>query len=76
MDVLFSAGCEGWWAKRSGLGVLVDFIVRMVVCEGFGSGTRGRRERVDEGRRNGGGRSPQLRGALGGIVLVVVGVMN
>jgi hypothetical protein len=76
VDVLFSAGFEGWCAKRSGFGVLVDLIVRMVVCEGLGGGRRGRRALVDEGRRKGGGRSPQLRGALGGIVLVVDRVMT
>jgi hypothetical protein len=73
VDVLFRAGLEGWWAKRSGLGLLVDFIVRTVVCEGVGSGAvgaRGIRQRVVDRRRRDEGRSPQLRGALGGIALV------
>ena len=71
-EVLFSAGLLGLWAKRSGRGVLTDLMVRMVVCEGFASGMRGRSDRVDDGRRSAGGRRPQLRGALGGIVLIVL----
>ena len=68
-DVLFR-----WWAKRSGRGVLTDLMVRMVVCEGFESGAaafgiKESSDRVDDGRRKGSGRRPQLRGALGGIVL-------
>lgn len=75
VDVLFRAGFFGWCAKRSGRGVFVDFMVRMVVCEGFGrweeSGISGIRERVDEGRRKDGGKRPQLRGALSGILKIL-----
>ena len=75
-DVLFRAGFFGLWAKRSGRGVLTDLMVRMVTCEGFESGAaawgiRGSNDRVDDGRRKGGGRRPQLRGALGGILLAM-----
>lgn len=79
MDVLLRAGLEGWWAKRSGRGVFVDLIVRMETCEGFGrgaTGIKGIKERVDDGRRNEGGKRPQLRVALGGIVLVGTGAMG
>lgn len=52
--------------------MLTDLIVRTVVREGAAeSGMSGSSERVDVGRRNDGGRRPQLRGAIGGIVDVV-----
>lgn len=75
MDVLLSAGFEGWWAKRSGLGLLVDRMVRMEVWVGLGCAAA-RSGRVDNGRRNDRGMSPQLRGALGGIVVVGVGIWD
>lgn len=80
-DVLFRAGFLGLCAKRSGRGVLTDLMVRTVVCEGFGivaaeSGIRGTKERVDDRESNEGGKQPQLRGALGGIVAVVTELMG
>lgn len=78
VDVLFNAGLPGLCAKRSGRGVFVDLIVRTEVYAIAGRddrvafcGMRGMRERVDDGRRKAGGRRPQLRGVLGGIVDVV-----
>jgi len=54
-------------------------MVRIVVRDGAEvaevSGFNGRKERADDGRRNEGGMTPQLRGALGGIVLIIVGVI-
>lgn len=67
VDVAVRAGFRGSWAKRSGRGVLVDFIVRIDVM-GDVRGIRGRRVRVDDGRRKAGGSNPQLKGGLGGIV--------
>lgn len=68
-DVLFSAGLPGRWAKRSGRGVFVDLMVRMHVYEvAATAGCAGISALIDDGRRNAGGNSPQLRGALGGIV--------
>jgi hypothetical protein len=73
VEVLLSAGVPGLCEKRSGRGVFVDLMVRMHVCAMQGCEVdcwmSGRRE---EGRRKTGGREPQLRGALGGIVAVVV----
>jgi hypothetical protein len=78
VDVLFNAGFPGLCAKRSGRGVFVDLMVRTDVYASDGRDDwaafccmRGMRERVDDGMRNAGGRSPQLRGVLGGIVYVV-----
>jgi hypothetical protein len=70
VDVLFSAGLPGRWAKRSGRGVFVDLIPRMHMCEGavMALGCVGNKVRIDDGRRNTGGSRPQLRGAFGGIV--------
>jgi hypothetical protein len=69
VDVLFSAGLPGRWAKRSGRGVFVDLMVRMHVYEVAATeGCAGIKDRIDGGRRNVGGSNPQLRGALGGIV--------
>jgi hypothetical protein len=76
-DVLLRAGFLGWCAKRSGRGVLTDLMVRTIVCEGAAqSGIEGSNERVDDGRKNDGGRMPQLRGALGGIVVIMMGLMG
>jgi hypothetical protein len=77
VDVLVRASRAGWCAKRSGLGVKVDFMVRIDVYAMAGldkicCAFCWRRDRADEGRRKDGGRSPQLRGALGGIVDVVL----
>lgn len=72
MEVLFSAETPGLWAKRSGRGVFVDLMVRTGMYDGAAlCWKRGMRERVDDGRRKVGGRSAQLTGALGGIVVVV-----
>ena len=49
----------------------MDFIVRIDVM-GDMREMRGRRVRVDDGRRKAGGSKPQLRGILGGIVLFEV----
>lgn len=75
VEELLRAGLEGVWVKREGLRwAEMDFMVRMVVVrlglEVRGKRVRDRTERVDEGRRKDGGSAPQLRGALGGIVLV------
>jgi hypothetical protein len=73
VEVLLSAGLPGLCEKRSGRGVFVDLMVRMHVCARQGCvvdcWTSGR---MEDGRRNTGGREPQLRGALGGIVGVVI----
>src|SRR3954462_8466550 len=73
VDVLSKAGLEGWCAKRSGFGVKVDFLVRIDVYAIAGlhicdEAFCWRRCRADGGRRKDGGKRPQLRGALGGIV--------
>lgn len=66
VDVAPSAGFRGSCAKRSGRGVLVDFIVRIDVMDDVRE-IRGRIVRVDDGRRKEGGSSPQLMGGFGGI---------
>jgi hypothetical protein len=72
VDVLLSAGLPGLWAKRSGRGVLVDFMVRIEVYAMAGLEHCGAfcwtRHRVADGRRKDGGSMPQLRGVLSGIV--------
>ncbi len=76
VDVLFSAGWPGLCAKRSGLGPNVDLMPRTVVYvrEGVAAfcAARGMSERVAAGSR---GSEPQLRGARGGIVAVVLRAM-
>lgn len=63
------------YAKRSGRGLLVGLNLRVafpridVYAACVGADIRGRRDRVVDGRRKLGGRSPQLRGALGGMVM-------
>ena len=78
VDVLFKAGLPFLCAKRSGRGVLVDLMVRTEVYATVGRNDcvafcciRGRSERVDDGRRNAGGKRPQLRGVFGGMLDVV-----
>jgi hypothetical protein len=77
VDVLFSAGLPGLCAKRSGRGLLVDLMPRTHVYATHGRDVgaalccrRGRSERVEDGRRNVGGRGSNP-GTLGGMVAVV-----
>jgi hypothetical protein len=73
VDVLFNAALLGLCANRSGLGLNVDLMVRIDVyaigdldsCGAFCC----KRHRVADGRRKDGGNKPQLRGALGGILV-------
>ena len=72
VDVLSRAGLEGWCAKRSGLGVKVDFMVRIDVYAIAGlhvcdDAFCWRRHRADEGTRKDGGKRHQVKGTLGGI---------
>jgi hypothetical protein len=53
---------------RSWTGV-VDGVIRQAALDVWG-----RRERVDDGRRKDGGSRPQLRGALGGMAVVALGI--
>lgn len=78
VDVLFRAGLEGICANRSGRGVFVDLMVRTVVCDGLGEAVDNMsiEERVDEGNKKDWGERPQLRGALGGIVMIVFAAMG
>ena len=55
VEVLFKAGLDGWWAKRSGFGAKVDLMVRIEVyaSEHVGVVCCWRRHRADlEGMRN------------------------
>jgi hypothetical protein len=74
VDVLLSAGLPGLCVKRSGRGVFVDLMVRMLVrvMDGDVAVVDGRNGRMDEGSRKAGGSEPQLSGVFGGIVYVVV----
>lgn len=55
VEVLFSAGLPGLWAKRSGRGVFVDLMVRMVIEGATLCWCCWMRQRVGEGRRKVGG---------------------
>lgn len=63
------AGLEGWWAKRSGLGVKVDLMPRARGGVVVVAALCGKRDLEADGRRYEGGVGPQLRGILGGIVV-------
>lgn len=80
VDVEFRAGFEGWWANRSGRGVFVDLMPRIDVYAVLGRAICvalcWMRERAEKGRRKDGGRRPQPRDALGGIVDIAACVMG
>lgn len=71
VDVLSRGARLGLWVKRLGRGLLIDLILRWDAKVGDGScatAAKQGRDGLDDGRRKDGGKIPQLRGALGGIL--------